>query len=253
MKLRQILNWIGLLVVITVNTLANVLPLNGQTTGDISNGIPVLFTPAGYVFLVWNIIYLGLLGFAFYQGRRAQASADFQDRIGYWFAASCLFNAAWIFAWHYEQFPLSLVLMLGLLASLLAIYLRLGIGRRMVSAEERRWVHLPFSIYLGWISVATVANVSVVLYKLGWNGQPLGPEVWTMLVMLVAAGLGIAMILLRKEIAYPLVIIWALVGIAVARAAMPAIAITAVIAALLVAAVLVAARLRRAPEPSTAG
>jgi hypothetical protein len=205
------------------------------------------------VFLIWNVIYLALLGFAYYQDRRAQASADFQHRIGYWFVASCVFNVAWIFAWHYEQFLLSLLLMLSLLASLLAIYLRLGIGRRTVPAEERRWVHLPFSIYLGWITVATVANVSVVLYKLGWNGQPLGPEVWTAVVMLVAAGLGIAMILLREEIAYPLVIIWALVGIAVARAAMPAIAVTAVTAAVLVAVVLVPARLRRRPEPRVAG
>jgi hypothetical protein len=250
MKLRQILNWMGLVVVIAVNTLANVLPLNGQTTGDISNSIPVLFTPAGYVFLIWNVIYLGLLGYAFHQSRSAQASADFQERIGYWFLASCVFNSAWIVAWHYEQFPLSLLLMLGLLASLLAIYLRLGIGRRAVSAEERRWVHLPFSIYLGWITVATVANVSVVLYELGWNGQPLSPEVWTAVVMFVAAGLGIAMIQLRREVAYPLVIIWALVGIAVARTAMPAVAVMAGVAALLVAVALVAARLRRSPEPS---
>jgi benzodiazapine receptor len=244
MKLRKILNWAGLLVVIAVNGLANALPLNGKTTGEISNNIPTLFTPAGYVFSIWTIIYLGLLAFVWYQSRPAQTSADFQDRIGAWFFLSCVFNSAWIVAWHYEQFPLSLLLMLGLLASLLVIYLRLDIGRRAVSAGEKRWVHLPFSIYLGWISVATVANVSVVLYTAGWNGGPLSPEAWTAIMIIVAAILGLAMILTRNEVAYPLVIVWSLVGIAVARSAIPLLVVTAGAGALLLLVVLAVVRLR---------
>jgi benzodiazapine receptor len=244
MKLRKILNWAGLLVVIAVNGLANALPLNGKTTGEISNNIPTLFTPAGYVFSIWTIIYLGLLAFVWYQSRPAQTSADFQDRIGAWFFLSCVFNSAWIVAWHYEQFPLSLLLMLGLLASLLVIYLRLDIGRRAVSAGEKRWVHLPFSIYLGWISVATVANVSVVLYTAGWNGGPLSPEAWTAIMIIVAAILGLAMILTRNEVAYPLVIVWSLVGVAVARSAIPLLVVTAGAGALLLLVVLAVVRLR---------
>ncbi len=245
MRLRKIFNWVGLLVVIAVNGLANALPLNGKTTGEISNNIPTLFTPAGYVFSIWSIIYLGLLAFAWYQSRAAQTSADFQDRIGVWFFVSCVFNSAWIVAWHYEQFALSLILMLGLLASLLVIYLRLDIGRRAVSAGEKRWVHLPFSIYLGWISVATVANVSVVLYTAGWNGGPLSPEAWTAIMIIVAAALGLAMILTRNEVAYPLVIIWSLVGIAVARSDTTLLVTTAGGGALLLAGVL--AMMRRRP------
>lgn len=244
MKTRQILNWIGLLVVIAVNGLANALPLNGLTTGEISNNIPTLFTPAGYVFSIWSVIYLGLLAFVWYQSRPAQISADFQDRIGAWFFISCVFNSAWIVAWHYEQFSLSLILMLGLLASLLVIYLRLDVGRRAVSAGEKRWVHLPFSIYLGWISVATVANVSAVLYTAGWNGGPLSPEAWTAMMIIVAAILGLAMILTRNEVAYPLVIVWSLAGIAVARSGTTLLVATAGGGALLLLVVLAMVRLR---------
>ncbi len=252
MKLRQVLNWVGLVIVLAVNGLANALPLNGKTTGEISDSIPTLFTPAGYVFSIWSLIYLGLLAFAWYQGRRAQANAEFQERIGYWFFASCVFNSAWIVAWHYEQFPLSLSIMLGLLISLLAIYVRLDIGRRSVSAAENRAVHVPFSIYLGWISVATIANVSTVLYQWGWTGGPLAPEVWTAIMVVIAGVLGIAMIVLRNEIAYPLVIVWALVGIWVARRATPLVANASAATAVIVALVLIVAQVRARARPAVA-
>lgn len=250
MKRRQVLNWVGLVVVLAVNGLANALPLNGKTTGEISDNIPTLFTPAGYVFSIWSVIYLGLLAFAWYQARRGKATADFQERIGYWFFLSCVFNSAWIVAWHYEQFLLSLAIMLGLLVSLLAIYLRLDIGRRTVSTAESRCVHLPFSIYLGWISVATVANVSTVLYQLGWAGGPLSPEVWTAIMVVVAGVLGIAMIVLRNEIGYPLVIVWALVGIWVARRATPLVANASAATAVIVALVLVVAHVWTRARPA---
>ena len=252
MKLRQVLNWAGLVLVLAINGLANVLPLNGKTTGEISDSIPTLFTPAGYVFSIWSLIYLALLAFCWYQGRAAQRSAAFGERIGYWFFISCVFNSAWIVAWHYEQFALSLAIMLGLLISLLLIYLRLDIGRGTPSSAERRWVHLPFSIYLGWISVATIANVSTVLYTSGWNGGPIDPAIWTAIMVIVAGILGVAMVLLRSEIAYPLVIIWALVGIVVVRTSVPVIALSAGGSALVVAAVLIVRQLHGRSASATA-
>lgn len=244
MKQEQILNWVGLGVVLAMNGLANALPIGGKTTGEISDSIPTLFTPAGYVFSIWGLIYLGLLAFAWYQSRSQERGESAVERIGYWFVASCAFNSIWILLWHYQQFSLSLVAMLGLLVTLIAIYLRLDIGRRPVSASEKRWVHLPFSIYLGWISVATIANVSTVLYTLGWNGGALSPEAWTAIMVIVAAVLGIVMILLRNEVAFPLVLVWALIGIAVARVSIWSIAITAGMVAVALVAVLVIAQLR---------
>lgn len=250
MKQKQILNWVGLVVVLVMNGLATALPIGGRTTEEISDSIPTLFTPAGYVFSIWGLIYLGLLAFAWYQSRSQEQGESVVERIGYWFVASCAFNSIWIVLWHYLQISLSLVAMLGLLVSLIAIYLRLDIGRRPVSASERRWVHLPFSIYLGWISVATIANVSAVLYTLGWNGGPLSPEAWTAIMVIVAAVLGIVMILLRNEVAFPLVLVWALIGIAVARASIWSLAITAGIAAVVLVAVLVIAQFRGGRQPA---
>ncbi|KPL22014.1 MAG: hypothetical protein AMJ93_08255, partial [Anaerolineae bacterium SM23_84] len=108
MKRKQILNWVGLVVVLAMNGLANALPIGGKTTGEISDSIPTLFTPAGYVFSIWGLIYLGLLAFAWYQSR-SQERESVVERIGYWFVASCAFNSIWIVLWHYEQFSLSLV------------------------------------------------------------------------------------------------------------------------------------------------
>ena len=250
MKLKQVLNVLAVRATLAVNGLANSLPINGQTTGEVSDGIPTLFTPAGYVFSIWGLIYLGLIAFAVYQALPAQREKPFLARIGYWFVASCAFNVGWLFAWHYEQFVLSLVLMLGLLVSLIAVYLRLDVGRRPVSGAEKALVHLPFSIYLGWISVATIANVSITLYTLGWGGWGIAPQVWTVVVLIVGAALGVAMILLRREVAFPLVIVWAFAGIVVRRMDVLPVAIAAGAAAFLLLVVLVVDRVRGRPRLS---
>ena len=234
MKLKQILNIVALIAMLVVNFLAGSVGINGLTSGEVSDAIPSLFTPAGYVFAIWGLIYLGLTALTVYQALPAQRDKAFIEQIGYWFVLSSLLNISWLFLWHYMQFPLSLLAMLGLLGSLIAIYLRLGVGRSQVSRQEKLLVHTPFSVYLGWISVATIANASIVLYELGWTGFGVAPEIWTVLMVVIAAVLGIAMIVLRGDIAFALVIVWALVGIAVARAGMQAIVIAAGLSALAV-------------------
>jgi translocator protein len=213
MPFKRVLNLIAVLVTLVVNGLANALPLNGQTTGAISDRFPVLFTPAGYVFSIWGLIYIGLLAFGIYQVLTSQATNPRLERIGGWFALSCLFNSAWIFLWHFNFFPFTLAVMLGLLLCLLIIYLRLQIGVSRVSPRELWLVNLPFSLYLGWISVAFIANFAVVLNYTGWNATDLTAVILTLVVLLAGVGLGIAMTLLRQEIAYPLVLVWAYIGI----------------------------------------
>lgn len=144
-------------------SLATTLPLNGQTTAAISDKFQVLFVPAGYVFAIWGIIYVGWMAFAVYQALPAQRANPRLQRISWLFALANIANAAWLFTWHFELFPLSAIVMLSLLALLIAIYWRLNIGRVQVSAREKWLVDLPFGIYLGWISVATIANISDLL------------------------------------------------------------------------------------------
>ncbi|HNR46560.1 MAG TPA: hypothetical protein PKO03_05795 [Anaerolineaceae bacterium] len=237
MKLRTILNLLTLVLTLVVNSLANILPLNGMNTGQISDSLPSLFTPAGYVFSIWSIIYIGLIAFGIYQALPSQRNNPRIERMGWWFVIANLFNSAWIFAWHYLQFGLSVVLMLGLLVSLLVIYER--IGRRAASRVETWTVNVPFSIYLGWITVATVANIASLLISLGWNGFGI-PAVLTVVMIGVATLLGVLMILLKREIAYPLVLIWAFAGIAAVRADVPLVEIGAIVAAALLLLVMLA-------------
>ncbi|MEW6179611.1 MAG: tryptophan-rich sensory protein [Chloroflexota bacterium] len=213
MKILRWLNLLTLVGTIAVNSLANILPINNRTTGEISDSYPVLFTPAGYVFAIWSLIYLSLIAFAMYQLLPSQKNNPHIEQIGGWFIAANLFNGGWIFAWHYGMIPLSMILMLGLLVSLLIIYTRLGIGLTAVSQRDRSLLHFPFSLYLGWISVATIANASVLLYTLNWNGFGLSAELWTSFVIIVGGILAFLMIHFRKEITYPLVIVWAFSGI----------------------------------------
>lgn len=237
--LRQSANVIALLATVIINALANSLPLNGKTTGEISDRFEVYFVPAGYVFIIWGVIYLGLVAFAFYQALPAQRENPRLRRVGYFFVWSCLANVVWLFLWHYEVFGLTVVAMLALLLSLIVIYLRLEIGRQQVSRAETFLLNVPFSIYLGWISVATIANATSLLDYLNWDGWGLRPEVWFMIMMAAAVAIGAGMALTRNDAAYLLVFMWAFSGIAVKHAATTSVATTAWVATIAIALLLI--------------
>jgi hypothetical protein len=237
--IRQVVNVLAVVAVIVVNWLANALPLNGLTQGEISDRFDVFFVPAGYAFSIWGLIYLGLIAFAVYQALPAQRENARLRRVGYLFALSCVANITWLFLWHYEVFLLTLVAMLALLSLLIAIYLRLDIGRAQVGGVERWLVDVPFSVYLGWITVATIANVTVVLDYLGWNGWGISPQVWTVIMLFAGLVIATAMSLTRGDVAYSLVLIWAYVGIAVKHGDTPVVAVTAWVTAALIGLMLV--------------
>ena len=224
---RQIANILSVVLALTVNILASTLPLNGQNTGEISDRFQVFFVPAGYVFAIWGVIYIGWIAFAVYQALPAQKESPRLRKLGYLFALSGLLNAAWLFCWHYNQFGLSVLVMLGLLGLLIASYLRLDVGRTPVGTAEKWCVDVPFSIYLGWISVAAIANVTDWLYFVNWNGFGIAPEIWAVIMLLVASLVGVMMALTRRDSAYLFVFAWSFAGIAVKQAAVPMVAYAA--------------------------
>jgi hypothetical protein len=218
LKTLQILNILGLVGVVVVNYLANAMPIAGRTTGELSALYPSLFTPAGFTFTIWGLIYLLLLFFAIFQAKglfkpTVLPKMRFLYRIDVWFFVSSLANILWIFAWHYQVVWLSVVIILIVFASLLIIYLRLGIGRRIVGDSERFFVHLPFSIYLGWITVATIANIATFLIKINWDGYGLPAEFWTALMLGIASVIAMLVLIMRKDLYFTLVILWAFFGI----------------------------------------
>lgn len=214
LKLLSVSNILGFIVVILLNTLANALPIAGRNTGEISDLYPSLFTPAGFTFSIWGLIYLLLLCFVVYQSRVlwTKETPLFLKQIGWWFFISCAANALWILAWHHLHTGLAMILMLVILFSLIKIYTNLEIGRRSTSTAERYLVHLPFSVYLAWITVATIANFSILLIDLGWNGGE-NPQIWTVAVLITAVIIGWILIWNRRDPAYLLVLIWAFWGI----------------------------------------
>jgi benzodiazapine receptor len=232
--LLQSLNVLAFAVTVIVNGLASSLALNGRTTAEVSDQYFTLVTPAGYVFSIWGVIYALLLAFVVFQALPSQREKPFLGRISVLFILSSVFNVVWLFLWHYDQIVLSVVLMFALLATLIAVYLRLGIGKTKVAVKERVFVHLPFSVYLGWITVASIANVASALVAVGWDGFGLASDVWAVLVIGVALLITLGVIVTRRDVAYSLVLVWALVGIAVNQSAYQNIVLAAEISAVII-------------------
>jgi hypothetical protein len=220
--LKQVLTILSTVVVITLNVLANALPLNGQNTGEISDRFDIFFVPAGYVFSIWGLIYLGLLFYTIYQALPGQRENPVLNKIAPYYWISSLANTAWIFLWHYEVFSITLIAMLAILITLILIYINLN-----ETKGSLKWlVRLPFSIYLGWISVATIANVSQLLFTLSWSGFGIHPATWAIIMIGVASLLGLIMSWRESDPFYNFVLVWAFIGISVSQADTQAIVTT---------------------------
>ena len=220
-RILQISNFLAVVLTIVVNSLANILPINGKNTGQLSDNIPNLFVPSGITFAIWGVIYLLLILFAIYQARdffkKEKIEMPYLTKITPFFILASAANIIWIFLWHYEKVALSLIAMLILLISLIAIYIKLNVGQQQIPLKEKMFIHVPFSVYLGWITVATIANITAWLVTIDWDGFGISDVIWTIVVLCVATLLTLIILYKRKDIAYSLVIIWALLGIVIKR------------------------------------
>jgi len=223
LQFLQLGNILAVIFTIIVNALANILPIAGKNTGELSDNIPNLFVPAGITFAIWGVIYILIIMFAIYLAKdlfkKEKTTKPLLEKISFFFILASLANIMWIFLWHYEQIILSLLAMILLFFSLLMIYLRLNIGIEKVTMKEKLFVHIPISVYIGWITVATIANVTAVLVTINWDGFGISEEIWTILVIIIATILTILVLITRKDCQYSAVIIWALIGIYLKRIA----------------------------------
>jgi hypothetical protein len=235
------------LLTISVNAAANILPINGIETGDVSDKYFTLFTPAGYVFAIWSVIYLGLLAYMVYQALPSQRTNPRLRAIGWWYVAGNAANTAWIFFWHYEQLLITVGLIVVLLVCLVMAYLRLAAARSvkgLVPRAEFWTTHVPFSIYTAWVTVATVANASSFLVQVGYDGSPLTPAIWTVLLLIVATGIGLLFLSRWRDVAYVGVLVWAFAGIAVNQSEVALVSWTAAGLAALLAVLAIVALIR---------
>jgi tryptophan-rich sensory protein len=199
---------------ITVNVLANALPINGLDTGEVSDRYPSLFTPSGITFSIWSVIYFFLGGCVVVMW--TDRTNAFIRKLLPLFCASCILNISWILAWHYLLPGLSVVIMLALLFVLIIIFITLT-RTEALDKPKKIWVRFPFTIYLAWISVATIANISAYLVSLGWDGSPLSEQTWAVIMMFIAAALAFYVTITYEAYWYSAVVIWALIGIFLKR------------------------------------
>ena len=240
---RKFADWggsiIAIIAVLAVNYLSNAIPLGGMTQKEISDLYPSLFTPASFTFAIWGVIYLALAGFVIYQALPAQRKNALVSRVSQLFILSCIANITWIFCWHYGLLALSLLVMLTILYILVTTYRALGIATRPATWGERIFLYLPFSLYTGWITVATIANLSVLQTAYGWDNVGLDAVNWTLLKLALVAVIAALVVLFRNDVVYGLVIAWAAFGIMSKQVDTPAVAgaaTTLVAAAILFAA-----------------
>jgi tryptophan-rich sensory protein len=228
--LRQAVVLLAAIATIAFNGLSQSIPIGGHTSADISNKYTTFFTPANYAFAIWGVIYLLLIMFSVYQALPSQRQNPNARKVGWLFVLSCVLNCTWIVLFQYEQILPSVIVIIIFLLTLIAVYLRLEIGGAGVSTWDRWLIHLPFSVYLGWLSVATIANISVLGVAQNW-GDPLGiaAPIWSAVMLVVATLIGVILAIIRRDAGFVLVLVWAFIAIIDKQAATPVITTTALI------------------------
>ena len=236
----SIANCVFFLGMVYINYLANAKPINGYSTGAISDRYPNLFTPAGLTFSIWGVIYLLLLAFLVLQFTKY--GEDIVEIVNWIFIPSCIFNGIWIFAWHYLKVFLSLLIMLCLLGTL--IYLNMQFVEKDYSIAK-----IVFGMYLGWICIATIANVTCLLVDYQWKAWGISPTVWTILVIIVGATIATVTVKRLKNSFIAASVVWAFLGIVIKRSKdNTPITITAILGMIVVGGLSVMFHLKKQPE-----
>lgn len=219
-KTLQIANVVALIVTCILNYAAGAGLINGQTIGDISARYDNLFTPAGYAFSIWGLIYLMLAAFAIYQARGLFKKVDNDDfilQIGWWFVISCIANSLWLLAWIYDYIGLSVILISVLLYSLIRIVINTNMERWDAPFPKIVLLWWPFCFYSGWITLAIIANISAYLTKVGWNGFGISDVSWAIIMIIIVGLINLFMIVARNMREFALIGIWGLIAVAVAN------------------------------------
>ncbi|MBD2158924.1 tryptophan-rich sensory protein [Leptolyngbya sp. FACHB-16] len=226
---------VAIIATLLVNTLSNLFPPGGQNVGEIANTLlsGVLITPANYAFIIWGLIYVGLIAYGIHQLQPAQQRDPNFWRTNKLLIVACVAQIIWIFCFTLKLFSPSIVPMLVILLSLLSIYCNLGISEQRSSWQQRWLVQIPFSVYTAWISVATIVNVASALYVAGWGGWGLSDATWTAIMLVVGGLVAGSIAVMLRDVPFVLVFVWAYGAIALRHNDIPTIWITAIVVTLL--------------------
>jgi hypothetical protein len=218
-KTLKIANILAFILMVYINYLSNALPINGQTPGELSDKYVNYFVPAGLTFAIWGVIYSWLLVFcgfqiaSFFNVKINDKLNPIIEKMGWLFVVTCVLNVGWLLAWHYEYVAFSVVIMILFLGTLLLIFLKLDIGKSKTNSLEKWISHAPFSIYLGWISIATIANATALLVHNQWAGFGLSEDLWAKIMIIIGLVVCLFVLFTRNAIFYGFVVLWAFFGI----------------------------------------
>lgn len=222
-KTLILFNLMAFVTMVYINYLSNALPINGHTPGELSDKYVNYFVPAGLTFSIWGVIYGWFLVFisvqviAYFNESLFNKIEPIIQKIGWLFVVTCILNIAWLLAWHYELVAVSVMIMLLFLVTLIYIFVKIGIGKTKANTQEKWLSHTPFSIYLGWISIATIANITALLVQNNWSGFGFDGATWANIMIAVGFLVCLFMVISKKAVFFGLVVLWAFYGIYVKR------------------------------------
>ncbi|MBR8831136.1 MAG: hypothetical protein N5P05_003843 [Chroococcopsis gigantea SAG 12.99] len=236
-SLRQWVNLSAIILAFITNIVSNLVPIGGMNVGQIANKYfnDVLVLPANFAFSIWGLIYIGLIGFGFYAASKRNKYHPRLEKIGYWLALASVAQIFWIILFQYQAFTTSVIAMLVILISLIILYRKLHINLVSTAGREKWFIDYPISLYLGWISVATIVNIASALRAFNWDGWGISNLVWAVTILLVATALGIYFALKRNDRVYPGVLVWAFLAIAIKHIYTPFFATVTIVLAIVLA------------------
>lgn len=210
-------NTITLIIMLIANYLANTGSFFPATVAEISQRYPSLFTPAGYAFSIWSVIFAGCIGFTIFQWHLVYNSKNtlIIKQTGIWFLVSNLCNAAWLVAWTTNNIGYSVILIMALLLSLCRLVVRLRLELDQVSKKVIVLVWWPITIYTGWVMVASIACIAAWLVSVNWNGWNVAESTWAIAMLVIAGIIYILLVTNRHLREAAMVGIWAFIAIAV--------------------------------------
>lgn len=222
-KTLAVLNFLAFTFHLTLSYLVQLKYFSTLDVGQVSARHDTVFAPAGITFVIWGVIYLSLLTFCFFHLYIAFSKSDLlqtnldTQNMGWLFIINNLATGFWLLAWVNEELLVSVILIVIQLVTLVFISVKAHISSPDRPISIKIFTQFPLSIYFAWICIATIANVSAYLKSINWSGLGISESYWTIIMIGAATLISLFVILVRRNIPFGFVLLWALYGIVLKR------------------------------------
>lgn len=218
----------------------DIFAVNGMAVGEVSDAFfgDVLIIPAGFAFSIWGLIYFGILALAVAQAWPGHGDNPHFEEARIPLIANMICNFGWIVFWQSLVFPVATAILVLQFATAVWLYYAMGIPSRPAFSKVETWIRPAMSLYLGWLTVATVVGVAVLLNYWEWGAFGLSMGAWVSIMLVIVAAVGFALTLWWDDPVYTLALVWGLIGVALRPDQAGVVMVTAVVAVLFLALVI---------------